>query len=53
MAFTVELSEAEEADEAYNDALQEDNYRIQDDMRDPVACMLATDEDMPYAPCYS
>jgi hypothetical protein len=44
MAFAAELSEAEEANEAYYDALQEDDYRIQDDMRYPVAFTSATDE---------
>jgi hypothetical protein len=44
-AFTAELSEAEEADEAYYHALHEYQYRIQDDMRDPIAFMSATDED--------
>jgi hypothetical protein len=37
MAFASELSEAEDVDESYYDALHEDDYRIQDDMSDPVA----------------
>jgi hypothetical protein len=36
MAFASELSEAEDVDEAYYDVLHEDDYRIQDDMRDPI-----------------
>jgi hypothetical protein len=48
MAFTVEISEAEEVDEAYYDALHEDDYRIQDDMRDTIAFMSATYEDTMY-----
>jgi hypothetical protein len=48
MAFTSELSEAEDVDEAYYDVLHEDDYRIQDNMRDPVAFMSSTDEDIMY-----
>jgi hypothetical protein len=48
MAFASELSEAEEVDESYYDALHEDDYHIQDYMRDPVAFMSATDEDTMY-----
>jgi hypothetical protein len=45
MAFAAELSETEEVDESYYDALHEDEYRIQDGMRYPVAFMSATDEE--------
>jgi hypothetical protein len=48
MAFAMELSQVEEAYEAYYDALHEDEYRIQDDMRGQVAFMSATDEDDVY-----
>jgi hypothetical protein len=48
MAFSSELSEAEDVNESYYDALHEDDYRIQDDMRDPVAFMSATDDDAMY-----
>jgi hypothetical protein len=48
MTFASELSEAEDVDEAYYDILHEDDYRIQDDMRDPVAFMSSTDEDTMY-----
>jgi hypothetical protein len=39
------MSKAADVDEAYYDALHEDDYRIQDDMKDPVAFMSSTDED--------
>jgi hypothetical protein len=39
MDFSSELSETEDIDESYCDALHEDDYRIQDDMRDPMAFM--------------
>jgi hypothetical protein len=45
MAFASELFEAEKVDESYYDALHEDDYRIQHDMRYPVAFVSATDED--------
>jgi hypothetical protein len=48
MAFALELSEAEDVDEVYYDVLHGDDYRIQDDMRDPVVFMSATDEDIMY-----
>jgi hypothetical protein len=48
MAFAAELSEVADVDEAYYDVLHEDNYRIQDDMKDPVAFMSSTDEDTMY-----
>jgi hypothetical protein len=48
MAFASELSETEEVDESYYDALHEDDYHIQDDMRDPMSFMSATDEDTMY-----
>jgi hypothetical protein len=48
MAFTSERSEAEDVDESYYDVLHRDDYRIQDDMRDPVAFVSATDEDTMY-----
>jgi hypothetical protein len=48
MAFASELSEAEDVDEAYYDILHEDDYCIQDDMRDPLAFMSSTDEDTMY-----
>jgi hypothetical protein len=42
MPLAAELSEAEEADKSYYDALHTYDYRIQDDMRDPVAFVPAT-----------
>jgi hypothetical protein len=48
MAFAAEMSEAANVDEAYYDALHEDDYRIQDDMKDPVALMSSTDKDTMY-----
>jgi hypothetical protein len=48
LAFAAEMSEAADIDEAYYDALHEDDYRIQDDMKDPVAFMSAKDEDTMY-----
>jgi hypothetical protein len=44
MAFAAEISEVADVDEAYYDVLHEDDYRIQDDMKDPVAFMSSTDE---------
>jgi hypothetical protein len=37
MEFPLELSEFEEANEVYYVALHEDDYHIQDEMKDPVA----------------
>jgi hypothetical protein len=48
MAFASELSEAEDVDEAYYDVLHEYDYRIQDDITDPVEFMSAIDEDTMY-----
>jgi hypothetical protein len=48
MDFSSELSEVEDIDESYYDALHEDDYRIQDDMRDSVAFLSATYEDTMY-----
>jgi hypothetical protein len=48
MAFAAELSEVANVDESYYDVLHEDDYRIQDDMKDPVALMSPTDEDKMY-----
>jgi hypothetical protein len=48
MAFAAEMSEAADVDEAYYDVLHEDDYRIQDDMKDPVALISSTDEDTMY-----
>jgi hypothetical protein len=48
MAFAAEISEVADVDEAYYDVLHEDDYRIQDDMKDPVAFMSSTDEDTMY-----
>jgi hypothetical protein len=48
MAFASELSEAEEVYKSYYDDLHEDDDHIQDDTRDPVALMSATDEDNMY-----
>jgi hypothetical protein len=36
MAFATGLSESKEADEAYYDALHEEDYRIQDEMKDHI-----------------
>jgi hypothetical protein len=48
MAFSSELSEVEDVDKSYYDAMHEDDYGIQDDMRDTVAFMASTDEDTMY-----
>jgi hypothetical protein len=48
MAFAAELSEVADVDESYYDVLHEDDYRIQDDMKDPVAFISSTDEDTMY-----
>jgi hypothetical protein len=48
MAFSSELSEAEDVDETYYNALNGDDYRIQEDMRDPMAFVSATYEDTMY-----
>jgi hypothetical protein len=48
MAFAAELSEVADVDEAYYDVLHEDDYRIQDDMKDHVVFMSSTDEDTMY-----
>jgi adenylosuccinate synthase len=48
MAFAANADEDEEVDEAYYDALHKDDYRIQGEMKDPVAFMSATDEDTMY-----
>jgi hypothetical protein len=48
MDFSSELSETEDVNESYYDALHEDDYRIQDDVRDPVVFMSATDKDTIY-----
>jgi hypothetical protein len=48
LAFAAEMSEAADVEEAYYDVLHEDDYRIQDDMKDPVAFMSSTDEDTMY-----
>jgi hypothetical protein len=48
MAFASELSEVTDVDESYYDVLHEDDYRILDDMKDPVAFMSSTDEDTMY-----
>jgi hypothetical protein len=42
------VSEDKEVDESYYDALHEDDYRIQEEMKDPVAFMSATDEHTMY-----
>jgi hypothetical protein len=48
MAFASELSKVADVDELYYDVLHEDDYRIQDDMKDPVAFISSTDEDTMY-----
>jgi hypothetical protein len=48
MAFAAELSEVADVDESYYDVLHEDDYRIQDNMKGPVAFMSSTDEDTMY-----
>jgi hypothetical protein len=48
MAFASKRSEVADVDESYYDVLYEDDYRIQDDMKDPVAFMSSTDEDTMY-----
>jgi hypothetical protein len=44
MACTAKLLEFEEADKAYYDALHEDDYRIQDEIKDPMDFMSTTNE---------
>jgi hypothetical protein len=48
MAFAADFSETEEVDESYYNALHEYGYRIQDEMKDPVHFMYATDEETMY-----
>jgi hypothetical protein len=48
MAFTAELSKVADVDESYYNVLHEDDYRIQDDMKDPVSFMSSTDKDTMY-----
>jgi hypothetical protein len=50
LAFAAERNDIqeEEAEERYYDAMHEDEYRIQDDMKDPIAFLAKTDEDTMY-----
>jgi hypothetical protein len=48
MAFAAELSEVADVDESYYEVLHEDDYRIQDDMKDPVVSISSTKEDTIY-----
>jgi hypothetical protein len=48
MDFAANADEEEDVDEAYYDALHKDDYRIQDEMKDPVAFMYETDEETMY-----
>jgi hypothetical protein len=50
MAFAAESNDIQEedAEERYYDAMHEDEYRIQDDMTDPIAFLARTDEDTMY-----
>jgi hypothetical protein len=50
LAFAAERNDIqeEEAEERYYDAMHEDEYRIQDDMMDPIAFLTKADEDTMY-----
>jgi hypothetical protein len=48
MAFATNANEDKEVDEAYYNALHKDDYRIQEEIKDPLAFMSATDEDTMY-----
>jgi hypothetical protein len=50
MAFATERidMQGEEAEERYYDAMHEDEYRIQDEMTDPIAFLAKADEDTMY-----
>jgi hypothetical protein len=48
MDFAAKLSKVANVDEAYYDVLHEDDYRIQEDMKDPLAFMSSTGEDTMY-----
>jgi hypothetical protein len=50
LAFAAERNDIqeEEAEERYYDAMHEDEYRIQDDVTDPIAFLAKTDEDTMY-----
>jgi hypothetical protein len=48
MAFAANADEDEEVEEAYYDALHEEDYRIQDEIKDPAAFISATDEGTMY-----
>jgi hypothetical protein len=47
LAFAAEINDiqGEEAEERYYDAMHEDEYRIQDEMTDPIAFLAKADED--------
>jgi hypothetical protein len=50
LAFAAERNDIqeEEAEERYYDAMHKDEYRIQDDMTDPIAFLAKADEDTMY-----
>jgi hypothetical protein len=50
LAFAAESVhiQGEEAEERYYDAMHEDEYRIQDEMTDPIAFLAKADEDKMY-----
>jgi hypothetical protein len=50
MTFAAQRSDiqGEEAEGRYHDVMHEDEYRIQDEMTDPVAFLAKADEDMMY-----
>jgi hypothetical protein len=50
LAFVVESSDVQEGDaeEEYYDTLHEDEYRVHDEMTDPIAFLAKTDEDTMY-----
>jgi hypothetical protein len=50
LAFAAERNDIqeEEAEERYYDAMHEDEYRIEDDMTDPIAFLAKADEDTMY-----
>jgi hypothetical protein len=50
LVFSAESNDVpeEDAEERYYDAMHEDEYRIQDEMTDPVSFLAKTDEDAMY-----
>jgi glutamine synthetase adenylyltransferase len=48
LAFAAESNNVQEAEERYYDVMHEDEYRIQDEMTDPIAFLANTDEETMY-----